>query len=52
MQRGQHNMLAGRPGVIVGTKRSGLVVRCTEVGTLFCGQEYLTPRVNVRIVTS
>ena len=48
VRRGEHNMLAGRPGEVVGRRGRHIVVRCTEVGTVFCGQEYLTPETNLR----
>jgi ribosomal protein L21E len=48
VQRGEHNMLAGRPGEVVGRRGRYIVVRCTEVGTAFRGQEYLTPKANLR----
>ena len=48
VRRGEHNMLAGLPGEVVGRRRQYIVVRCTEVGTIFSGQEYLTPKANLR----
>ena len=48
VRRGEHNMLAGRPGEVVGRRGRYVVVRCTEVGTVFCGQEYLVPEANLR----
>jgi hypothetical protein len=48
VRRGEHNILAGRPGKIVGRRGRYIVVCCTEVGTAFCGQEYLTPKANLR----
>jgi uncharacterized Zn finger protein len=47
-RRGQHNLLAGRPGEVVGRRGRYIVVRCTETGTVFSGQEYLVPKVNLR----
>ena len=48
VRRGEHNMLAGRPGEVVGRRGRHVVVRCTEVGTIFSGQEYLVPKANLR----
>ena len=48
VRRGEHNLLAGRPGEVVGRRGRYVVVRCTEVGTAFCGQEYLVPKANLR----
>jgi hypothetical protein len=48
VRRGQHNILAGRPGEVTARKGRYIVVRCTEAGTIFCGQEYLTPPANLR----
>ena len=48
---GEHNLLAHRPGEVVGRKRGQLAVRCTEEGTIFYGQTYLTPPDNL-ILTS
>jgi hypothetical protein len=46
--RGEHNMLAGRPGVVEGRQGRYIVVRCTEEGTVFNGETVLTPRANLR----
>jgi hypothetical protein len=46
--RGEHSMLVVRPGVVTGRQGRLLVVRCTEAGTLFFGQEYRTPEANLR----
>ena len=46
--RGEHNMLAGRPGVVEGRHGRYIVVRCTEEGTIFNGGKVLTPRANLR----
>jgi hypothetical protein len=48
VRRGEHNLLAGRPGEVTGRKGRYVVVRCTETGTVFGGQEYLTPKANLR----
>jgi hypothetical protein len=48
VKRGEHNMLAGRPGIVEGRKGKKLIVRCTEPGTIFSGQRYVTPRANVK----
>jgi len=45
--RGEHNMLAGRPGVVEGRHGRYIVVRCTEEGTVFNGERVLTPRANL-----
>ena len=44
VRRGEHNLLAGRPGEVTGRRGRPLVVRMhQEVGTVFSGQEYLVP---------
>ena len=48
VRRGEHNLLAGRPGEVTGRRGRHLVVRCTEIGTVFCGQEYLVAEANLR----
>jgi hypothetical protein len=48
VKRGEHNMLAGRPGVVVGHRGKSILVRCTEQGTIFNGEVYTTPRANLR----
>jgi hypothetical protein len=48
VQRGEHNMLAGRPGIVEGHRGPHILVRCTEEGTIFNGEVYQTPRKNVR----
>ena len=48
VRRGEHNLLAGRPGEVVGRRGRHLVVRCTETGTVFSEQEYLVPETNLR----
>ena len=48
VKRGEHNMLAGRPGIVEGRRGQKLIVRCTEAGTIFSGQTYVTPRANVK----
>ena len=45
--RGEHNMLAGRPGVVEGRHGRYIVVRCTEVATVFNGGRFLTPKRNL-----
>jgi len=48
VKRGEHNMLAGRPGIVEGRQRRNVIVRCTERGTVFSGQTYLTPKANLK----
>jgi len=48
VQRGEHNMLAGRPGIVEGRRGKKIVVRCTEAGTIFSGQTYVTPKANLK----
>jgi hypothetical protein len=48
VRRGEHNLLAGRPGEVVGRRGQHLVVRCTEEGTASNGQQYLVPETNLR----
>ena len=51
VSRGEHNLLAGRPGEVVGRRGRCIVVRCTEAGTVFGGQEYLVLKRNLRKVS-
>lgn len=46
--RSEHNLLAGRPGIVEGRNGPHIVVRCTEAGTIFSGARYSTPRKNLR----
>jgi hypothetical protein len=48
VKRGEHNMLAGRPGIVEGRRGKKIIVRCTEAGTIFGGQTYLTPKANLK----
>jgi hypothetical protein len=48
VRRGEHNMLAGRPGIVEGRRGKKVIVRCTEAGTTFSGQTYLTPKTNLK----
>lgn len=48
VKHGEHNMLAGRPAVVVGHRGKLIVARCTEEGTIFNGQMYATPRTNLK----
>jgi hypothetical protein len=48
VQRGEHNMLAGRPGIVEGRRGKKITVRCTEAATIFSGQTYVTPKANLK----
>ena len=48
VKRGEHNMLAGRPGIVEGCRGKKIVVRCTEPGTAFSRQTYVTPIANLK----
>ena len=48
VKRGEHDVLAGRPGIVEGCRGKKIVVRCTEPGTAFSGQTYVTPIVNLK----
>ena len=48
VKRGEHNILAGRPGVVEGRQGRYIVVRCTEEGTMFHNAVYCGPRANLR----
>jgi len=46
VQSGEHSMLAGRPGVVVGHRGELIEIQCCDPGTVYNGEIYLTPGAN------
>lgn len=45
---GEHNILYGRPGVVLSVHGDKLKVRCTEIGTIFEGNIVIVQRANLK----